>query len=1017
MDRRSFIKAGGVTAAGAALGVLRTQSAEAQGLAARPVTLAGPVGHVDDDLDPRTSALAGFGADDPFQLDCQYRSVGVDLGRVQPFNAIRLATDTSSHRLNTRDLSVLTSNDNTRWTQHDSDFIDLGTTIWLYGFTARARYVKVHCYRDGSVTDATFTVSSLQELVTVQHVPAGGFIAGPGPWSYRVALHVSNPGRHTLRDRAAYLTLAELGAPDMIRQGRLAADLSDLRFADKRGRQLHAYNDGEGIFIRIPVIAAHGDLTIYAYSGCPGAQSVLSDSGALQIEYGRRTYQSQGGKSAAGLTFADELHPARLPDGTLLIAAATTAAGGIHARYSRDGGRTWSLPEPMIPASDPAAGGDRPGGFLVDPDTGDLIAIFYSVGVDTGADWTDPAQHLCQIWAARATRYVDSKPVFGTPQLVSLINGQTRQPVNYAITYCNPAKTSSGAYVVTVAYTFTPAGEFALTTLRSTDQGRSWEQSQSMLTLTGVGGLESGPTESTVTQLTSGELVIYTRQQSPEKFWFGTSTSRDDGVTWSPLSDTTILASNTAPCFVRTEGDLLLSWPGHNAFGQTSYRRNNLTVAYSTDETRSFHGYHDMTGATSLSTPGWYSGQGTRMIESFIVPAGDDGKDLLVATEGGLQSGAGSTLLIEDIHDYLHGSHGALDVIRHIEPGNHFDGTELAQSRWWNSSASGTLELVPGALPGRQAVRLVSTAGSQAGASRLFPGTRRGRVRFKLRAGELGSELRLALQEGYADGESLNVGANARGTVALFAIQPNGDILTTSDDVYSAYPVAGYIEDDTDPATGFLNAYSAAVAFDYDLRSVGVNLGTDDRTVTGLVLTGSTQYNASGVTRLEPSDLHVWMSADNASYQEVTGWSGTKDGLVITLSGPPITARYIKITQPYTDHAFTFANVMTSMIQVLPDDPSVEDPQRFSPLKVPTTLALGQWYTMQVDFDLDGSTVTTRVDGKVVSRLPVLHPAKTLTHLLLLPGADGVVDVSIDELMSQDLSQGLPVIRRLGPPA
>jgi hypothetical protein len=147
-------------------------------------------------------------------------------------------------------------------------------------------------------------------------------------------------------------------------------------------------------------------------------------------------------------------------------------------------------------------------------------------------------------------------------------------------------------------------------------------------------------------------------------------------------------------------------------------------------------------------------------------------------------------------------------------------------------------------------------------------------------------------------------------------------------------------------------------------------------------------------------------------YREVTGWSGTKDGLVITLTGPEFTARYVKITQPYTDRAYTFANLMMSLIHTLP-----QPRQRFSRLQAPTTLDLGRWYTMQVDFDLDADTVTTRIDDEVVSRLPVLHPASTLTHLLVLPGSTGVVDVSIDEVLAQDMSRGLPTIRRIGPPA
>lgn len=1014
MDRRRFIQTSGALAGGIALGVSVTQPVAARPRA-RMAELGAVVGWINNDLDPSASTMANFGDTGGFFLDCLYRSVGADLGTRQRFSAVELISDRPSHRLNTRDLAVYTSDDNLHWTKRDSEYLDLGATIWLYGMDIEARYVKVHCFREGAGTTGTFGSANTQLLMAVHRIPVGAFVAGTGSWAYRTTLKVTNSGSHLLKNRAAYITLSELGTASMIANGMLQADLSDLRFADTAGRQLHAYCDGDGIFIRVPQIGPGENQNVFAYSGNPTAQSVLSDAGALQVEYGHRTYQFQGGTSAAGLTFGTELHPVRLPDGTLMLAANTTATGGIHARYSFDDGRTWTIPEPLISPSNSAVGRDYAGGFLVDPDTGVVTAILYALGVSSGSDWINPAQHLCQIWIAQANQYVNSRPVFGTSRKIPIINHETGNPASWAITYTNPVKTSSGAYVVTIPHIFRPDGQFALAIIRSTDGGATWTQSATPLTMP-VAGFEGGVSESVITQLRSGALVIYARQQDNGKYYFGTSKSVDDGVTWTPMSDSTILASNTNPTVLSRTEDLLLGWPGHNAFGQKSYRRNNMTLAYSRDDGQTFQGYHDIAGATELSTPGWKDAtQQRQMFEAFIVPAGT--KDLLVGWASALQAGGGATMLIEDIDRYLYDSHGALDVVRHIRSAAATSGTELAQARWWRNTAAGSLTLVPGPRAGIQAVRLQNSDPAVAtGASRLFPGTRSGRLRFRFRWNDLGATMRLALQEGFAtNGTTNNVGANARGTAAIFELTATGSVTVTTDDAYDGTPVGGYLELDSDPTKGNLGiGVTGAVALDYNGRSAGLDLH-QPREITSIVLTGLAQFATGGTsTRLQPSDLRIWKSNTNYSdWEEVTGWSGTKNGLVMTFTGPAFTSRFVKISQPYTDKAFTYANLARDLITVLPARPDIEDPQQFVPLQTPTTLSPGDWHTLQLDFDLDSEQIVMRIDGNVVSQLPTLRNAETITHLLLLTGTGGTTDVSVAELIVQDSSLGLPSVSRV----
>jgi len=970
----------------------------------------GSVGYRNDHRDPRTGSLTQFGVVGGFALDCLHRSVGVDLGEARPVNAIELLNSRDSHGLTTRELSVHISDDNRSWMAIPADFLDLGTSIWLYGVDVRARYVAVHCHADGPGAAATFINTDLQAVMRVHHLPAGSFTGhGGGQWTARTRLRVQNPTSQTLRDRCAHISLAALGVPTLVRNGDLAPNLADLRFADESGRQLHAFADDEGVFVRIPLLGPGAVATIHAHSGNPEATTVLDDADALGVEYGRRTFQSQAAKSAAGLAFGSQLAPVRLPDGTLMVAAGTTAAGGIHARYSFDGGRTWTTPEPLIRPSDPTRGTDQAGSLIVDPDTGTVTAFLFSVGRISGTDWTDPSQHLCQVWTARAEGYRDRRPVFEAPVLRPILNHETGQPCSWAVTYSPPVVTPTGAYVVAVPYIFRSDGAFAAAMLRSIDRGITWTQSATPLT-TPLAGFEGGISESAITVQSNGDLVVHSRQQHYLKFHFATSRSTDDGVTWTAVEDSSVLASNTHPTALRRADDLLLGWSGHNALGQKSYWRNNFTLAWSVDGQRRY-GYHDLTAATPWSTPGLLNAaEQRRVVQAFLAPASDD--DLVIAMATGLTSG-GTTMLVEDATGYLHHSHGAADALRHHDASAVAAGRELARERWWRTSPGGTLSLTPGPVEGRSAITLHSE-GTGIGASRIFPGARSARIRFRLRWRDLSGGLRIALQEAFASTEVPNVGTNARGTVLQLAIGPTGEVTTTTEDVYDAVAVGGYREDDLTPGSGDLNLFvELPVAFDYQSRSVGLDL-QQARAVESLTMVGLERFAIDQIrTRLEPGDLRLWTSSsNNGDWQLVPDWSCSKDGLTFTFRGPTLTTRFLKVTQPYADKAFSYANDLEKLVQVGPARPDLDHPQTWRPLDVATTLSPDRWHRVEIAVDLDHPTVALSLNGSVVSTTAPLRAAETITHLMVL--GNGTTDADLAEFTMQDTGLGLPILTRTG---
>lgn len=990
--------------------------------------LNGQIGYRSNDLDPRVGALTSFGSTTGFALDCLYRSIGTDLGptwasdnSVTPGTghvAVEVKTTELSHRLNERDLSLYVSDDNSHWSRVSASFLNLGTTVWLHSFYTEARYIKVSCTRENQGTESTFKNTNLQSMMTVHWLPVGTFIGGSGNWPYSTPVTVSNPGTAEIKDRAVYITENQLAISSMISSGHLRSDMADLRFADSSGRMLHTYHDGDGFFVRIPTIGPNSSTTIFAWSGRPDAVSALNDSGALQVEYGRRTFQRHAVTSASGLNFASQVHAVRLPNSSIALVAASSAAGGLHARYSTDQGRTWAVPVPFLAATDGAAvRKDYPGGFLVDPVSGTLVCVLNSIGAASGSDWTNPAQFNGQIWSARAQTFdSNGRPEFGSPQRINLTNPFTGQPVAYALTYSNPIKTATGTYLAPVSYMYSPRGGMAVDVLRSTDQGVSWSQSSTPLYLPAANIRTDGLSECNIVQLDNGTVKLLARNQLWGHYYFAESLSTDDGVTWSPPEESSILASNTmASMKTDSSGEQVLVWSGHNALGQQSFWRSSLTLAGTLDES-TFVGYHDLTGATLFSDPGWSSANARiGMIEALGTEISAD--DLLIAWANYAQRGG--TILVENYREYIYDSHCALDILHHEDPAFAPRGAELASARWLRSSESGSLELaVDSSRPGK-VLRITSGASSAGiGASRIFPAMRRGRIRFKVKLNSISDRVEFAVQEAMSRDNDLGIfGSNSRGTVAVLRILSSGQLLSSSDDAFGVTPVAGFAEADLSPGStpigiGNLLYSDSPIALDYNTRSIGLDLGVS-RPVTGLLLRGDATVSGSSTTRLDPSNVTIWASDTNTNdWTIVSGWSGTKSGLELSFTGPSINKRYVKVTHPFSDTGWTFANLIQEIISVTPDRPDLVSPSIYTPTNTPTVIAPQQWTTVELDFDIPGNSVRILVNGSLVHTAPVKHPADVVTHFFV--SGVGDVDIRMSEFMAQDLERGLPEVDSVG---
>ena len=109
----------------------------------------------------------------------------------------------------------------------------------------------------------------------------------------------------------------------------------------------------------------------------------------------------------------------------------------------------------------------------------------------------------------------------------------------------------------------------------------------------------------------------------------------------------------------------------------------------------------------------------------------------------------------------------------------------------------------------------------------------------------------------------------------------------------------GYRDHDPDPAAGAVGfGWAGALALDYDMRSIGVDLGTAQR-VDLVQVYGSPAGASTG--RLDKSSVEVYVSDDNQAYRPVAFTYREPFPTVIEVSDLNVTARYVKIHCSITD--------------------------------------------------------------------------------------------------------------------
>jgi Neuraminidase (sialidase) len=284
---------------------------------------------------------------------------------------------------------------------------------------------------------------------------------------------------------------------------------------------------------------------------------------------------------------------ARLKDGRILFVYTKFATEGpgdsgaaaLAARYSMDGGVTWTTKDETILSNE--AGLNVMSVSLLRLASGEL-ALFYlrkeslldcrpymRVSKDEGQTWSE----------ARAT---------------------VREPGYYVLNNDRARQLKSGRIVLPVALHRNRSAEFADFERRgvamcylSDDNGRSWRRSRTMVESADRNGLQ----EPGVVELKDGRVLMYMRTGMGSQYF---SVSQDGGETWtgaqasslqSPLSPATIER-------IPKTGDLLAVWNDQSKVSAEirNRKRTPLTVAISRDEGRTWERAKNL-----MDDPaGWY---------------------------------------------------------------------------------------------------------------------------------------------------------------------------------------------------------------------------------------------------------------------------------------------------------------------------------------------------------------------------------------------------------------------------
>ena len=271
---------------------------------------------------------------------------------------------------------------------------------------------------------------------------------------------------------------------------------------------------------------------------------------------------------------------ARLSDGMLLTVQANAT------RISRDGGKSWSEPRPMVADEGP---GLPSGGLTIRTRDGAIVVVY--------------GDAKTMKWKWDESRGEATKARMDVWSIRSLDQGKSwidRQKIydGHGGTMLSIIQTGSGHIVVPLQPYLPNPGRWGTFTIVSDDNGKSWQKSN--LVDLGGAGHHDGEIESTVVELKDGRLWLLLRT-SVNRLWEAYSSNH--GLYWGAIGPTKIEASSAPACIARlSSGRLVLVWNRVLAEGEKTYpgrplaysiypaswQREEISIAFSDDDGKSW---------------------------------------------------------------------------------------------------------------------------------------------------------------------------------------------------------------------------------------------------------------------------------------------------------------------------------------------------------------------------------------------------------------------------------------------
>jgi hypothetical protein len=280
----------------------------------------------------------------------------------------------------------------------------------------------------------------------------------------------------------------------------------------------------------------------------------------------------------------------KLRDGRILFAytrftgdGGDHGAAGISARFSSDGGRTWTDRDEVLLANEGQMNvmsvsllrlkDGRIAFFYLKKDSVTECTPHVRYSKDEGRSWSGSVKCIAE----------PGYYVLNNDRAVQLNNGRLILPV--------ALHTADGAW----------SGRGRVSFYLSDNKGKSWRRNRQAM-LEAPPASKSGLQEPGVIELKDGRLMVFCRTDQGSQY---IAYSRDRGETWSTPGPSE-LASPVSPASIEripSTGDLLAVWNDHSAVDPSLQgKRTPLTVAISRDEGKTWEKRKNL-----LADPdGWY---------------------------------------------------------------------------------------------------------------------------------------------------------------------------------------------------------------------------------------------------------------------------------------------------------------------------------------------------------------------------------------------------------------------------